>query len=237
MTKAHHIVLGYEMMLGNEVRFKTEAYYQSIGNVPIERRITSYSILNEGANFNYPDTDSLINKGKGYNYGLELTLEQSLNKGTYYLLTASLFESQAQGSDGVWRNTAFNGNYIVNALTGKEFKIGREGKNAIFIDLKGTIAGGRRYTPVDVAVSIAKGEAVYKENEAFSKQTKAYRRLDLKFGYRMNGKRITQEFQLDIQNVLNTQNVFSYSWDAEKQRMTTVYQLGIFPVPQYRITF
>ena len=38
---------------------------------------------------------------------LELTLERFLDKGFYYLVTASVFESKYKGSDNIWRNTCF----------------------------------------------------------------------------------------------------------------------------------
>ena len=44
------------------------------------------------------------------------------------ITTSSLYDSKYKGSDGISRNTAFNGNYMVNILTGKEWNIGKKEK-------------------------------------------------------------------------------------------------------------
>ncbi len=121
--------------------------------MPVKSRPDYFSTVNLGADFNSPNVDSLVNNGTGENYGIELTLEKFYSKGYYFLVTASLFESKYTGSDGVYRNTAFNGNYVFNALAGKEFKI--KEKHILALDVKFTYAGGKRYVPIDLAASIA----------------------------------------------------------------------------------
>jgi hypothetical protein len=235
LTKAHHFVLGYKRSLGSNLRLKAETYYQSLSNVPVETKSSSTSLLNDGADFNYVDKDSLVNNGTGRNYGVELTLERFFTKGYYFLFSNSLYQSEYQGSDKVWRNTAFNGNYVTNLLAGKEWKFGE--KNTIALDIKLTAAGGRRLTPIDLQASAAKGEAVYMDDKAFSDVSKAYFRTDFKITYRRNGKRLMQEWYLDLQNLFNNRNVFSQTYDAQKNRVGTTYQLGLFPLVQYRVTF
>ncbi|MFQ5335210.1 MAG: TonB-dependent receptor domain-containing protein, partial [Flavobacteriales bacterium] len=165
MTKSHHFVLSYDWLISESTRFKTEAYYQQLFHVPVNIHTDAYSMLNQGADFDIGFPDTLQNTGKGKNYGVELTFERFLSKGLYYLLTVSLFESLYEGSDGMERSTAFNGNYTCNALAGKEFSIpqkeGRKTQKAIFIDIKGTWNGGQRYTPIDLSSSQLAGHAVY----------------------------------------------------------------------------
>ena len=109
-------------------------------------------MLNAGDNFGMPAEDSLINKGKGRNYGIEFTLEKFLSHGTYFLFTTSLFDSKYLGTDGIWRNTAFNGNYVINLLGGYELQLGE--KTMLTIDLKSVLAGGRRYVPIKIPKSL-----------------------------------------------------------------------------------
>ena len=128
--KSHHFVLGYDLKLGDQWRIKTELYYQDIFKIPIEQSDTSsYSVINEGADFVFDERVSLSNGGTGFNYGAELTLEKFFSNNYYILLTTSLFESKYKGGDGIERNTAFNNNYIVNILVGREWKIGSQKKN------------------------------------------------------------------------------------------------------------
>jgi hypothetical protein len=97
----------------------------------------------------------LINEGTGKNYGVELTLEQYLHKGFYYLASASIFNSLYTPKDGIERKTAYAADYVFNFLGGKEFSMGRQKNNRVFfINTKLSVLGCKRYTPIDLAVSI-----------------------------------------------------------------------------------
>ena len=235
MTRSHHFVAGHTLALGEKTRLKTEAYYQHLYNVPVDAQSSSFSILNFGADFNYPDFDSLSNTGTGRNYGLEFTLERNFADGYYLLSTLSLFESEYQGSDGVWRNTAFNTGAVFNVVAGAEWKIGE--KRVLTLDFKQTASGGRRYTPINVEESIAQGQAVYFEDRAWEEISIPYLRTDVKVGIRTNRKNYSSEFFIDVQNIFNRANVFAVVWDENRQQEAIIPQLGIFPVPTYRVTF
>lgn len=234
-TRAVHAVAAYDNNFTANLRVKAELYYQYIFNAPVKAYPGSFSALNLGADFTSPNVSHLVSSGTGYNYGAELTLEKFYSKGYYFLMTGSFFESKYTGSDGVLRNTAFNGNYVLNGLAGKELKLGQ--KHIISIDCKGTYAGGRRYTPIDLDQSIARRQEVRDDSQAFSKQYPNYVRLDVKAGYRYNSKRVTHEFAIDIQNVTSNYNVFQQAYDPSTQSIRTDYQLRFFVVPQYRILF
>lgn len=237
-TKSHHFVLGYNLQPFTDWRIKTEMYYQSIFNVPVTSFSSSYSMLNTGSTFKTDLTDSLINNGTGSNYGVELTVEKFFSKGYYGLITASIYNSNYKGSDGVSRNTAFNGRYVYNILAGKEWKIGKEKRNRFSVDVKFTNAGGRAYTPIDLTASKAIGHQVL-STDAYSGYYANYYRLDLKAGFTLNsGKRkIAQTLSLDLQNVTNHKNVFSQSYDNKMQDISRTYQLGFFPNLVYKIQF
>lgn len=240
-VKSHHFVLGYDLLFGNGWQFKPEVYYQHIYDAPVSASTSSFSGLNAGS-FNLEVPDTAVNGGRGYNYGLDITLEKFMDRGFYLLTTASLFQSKYQGSDEVWRNTAFNGNYVLNLVGGKEFLLKyTEGEKAkrhtLTLDGKLTTAGGQRYTPLDLAASQASGEAVYDDTRAFEEQFDPYFRADIRVGYKVTGKKVTQEWALDIQNITNHQNAFGQGYNAETGQEEITYQLGLFPMVLYRITF
>ncbi len=235
MTHSDQLVLAYDLAINEHTRLKAETYYQSLFDVPVEMRSSSFSMLNTGAGWGVGATDSLQNTGTGRNYGLEFTLERFFNKNFYYLTTVSLFESKYKGSDGVERNTVFNGNYVVNALFGREFKI--NDKSSFNIDLKATYAGGKRYTPILLADSQLEGKAVYDESKAYSEQFDPFFKTDIKFTYRLNMKKISQEWVFYVENVTNHENVLMQSYSRSKGEVTNVNQLGFFPMVQYRLHF
>lgn len=237
-TKSNHVVLGYNIQPFSDWRIKTELYYQSIYNVPITTYSSSYSMLNTGSSFKTDLQDNLVNKGTGKNYGVELTIEKFFSKGYYGLFTSSLYSSKYKGSDGVERNTAFNGKYVFNALAGKEWKVGSAKRNKFSADIKFTNAGGRAYTPIDLLASNATGREQL-SSIAYSAYYDNYYRIDLKAGYTLNsGKRkVSQTFSLDLQNVTNHKNVFSEGYDDRTKGIRTTYQLGFFPNLVYKFQF
>jgi hypothetical protein len=263
-VKSHHVVLGYDWSLPLDMRFKAEAYFQSIYDAAVGTDSSSYSSLNVGS-FSQEGPDRLVNGGSGTNYGLELTFEKFLTKGYYWLLTASFYDSKYMGSDGVLRNTVFNGNYVVNVLGGYELqlkrknpklKTPREGLSekglarwdkkqkrkeatslSLKFDVKFTLAGGARYTPIDLTASEVAGVAVYRDDMAFSEQFDPYYRLDLGMTFRMSRKRVTQEFSASCQNVTDKENPLYLRYDRAQNRLVNVNQLGVYPLLQYKILF
>lgn len=235
-NKSIHLVMGYDQLLSEHFRIKTELYYQHLYNIAIDREINSFSILNAGADFVLPNEGNLVNDGIGRNYGFELTAEKFFHNGHYLLATASIFQSEYQGSDEVWRNTTFNGNYVLNLLGGKEFNVGK-GSNTLSLDTKITYAGGRWYTPIDLDASIAQGEEVRLDELAFSEQYDPYFRMDFKITFRMNKEKWGQQFAIDFRNLTGRQNIFIESYNNRSQTIETRYQIGFFPDVQYRVYF
>ncbi|MBL7940579.1 MAG: TonB-dependent receptor [Flavobacteriales bacterium] len=238
--KAHHFVLAYDRRFSGDWRVKAESYYQRLFDVGIEDTTSSYSLVNEGADFIFTERSGLVGRGTGYNYGLELTVEKFLSRGYYALVTTSLFGSRYEGSDGVERNTGFAGNYVFNTLLGKEWLVGKARRNALTFDTKFTTSGGRPYSPIDLDATRANGgREVYVDDEAYSKRYDAYLRLDVKLGIRINGAkgRVSHQFFVDLQNITDRENIYVERYNPVTDRINPVYQNGFFPDFMYRIQF
>lgn len=234
-TKSHHFIGGYEFMINQNVRFKTESYFQYLTGVAVTQNPSYYSTINFGADYGFPNVDSLVNDGLGRNYGVEFTIERFFSKGFYYLGTVSLYNSEYLASDNKWRNTAFNGNYVFNALVGREIKTKNNG--VLSLSLRTTYAGGRRYPEINLEESRLQGRQVLNEDLAYKNRVKDFFRTDFRIGFKKNGKRVTHEFALDIQNVFNIQNVLLRQYNVKTGNIETFNQIGIFPVPFYRLQF
>jgi hypothetical protein len=235
-TKSQHYVLGYDINLSEFVRIKIEGYYQQLSQVPVNSYRSSYSSLNDGLSFAPSDVTNLVNKGTGTNYGAELTFERYLNKGFYFLITGSVFDSKYKGSDGIERNTAFNTKYAGNVLAGKEFQIGKKG-SSLALNIKATLIGGRYLTPLDLELSRLAGAAVFNETLAFSDRQSAFFRTDFKLTYKKDFKKSTLESGIDIQNITNRKNIFQQGYNAVNNTISTQYQTGLLPIPFVRFTF
>lgn len=236
LTHSTHYILGYDRFIRQDKRFKIETYYQQLSNIPVETKKSSFSLANTGTGFNRFFPDTLQNSGTGYNYGVEFTLEKSFTKGYFYLIAFSLFEAKYRGSDNVLRNSDFNTNYAMNGLIAKEWKVSKRG--ILNAGGKITMAGARRYSPMDTLASRRQRE--YIEQDALKNTLRfgnAYARLDLRVSYKINAKRITHEFALDLVNVTNRRNVLKYSYTSETPYYKEEYQLGFLPLFYYKLDF
>jgi len=234
-TRSHQWVLAYDNLLATNFRLKIETYYQYLFDVPVESNPSPYSMLNYGASFHQARMDSLVNEGTGKNIGLEFTLEKFFSNHYYALLTVSIFDSKYKSLDGIERNTQFNGSYVVNALAGYEFKLGKKGH--LSFDLKVVNAGGKRFLLIDKEQSEIQGWAMYDFTNAFEKRSDPYFRLDSRISFRLNQRKLSQEWAIDLQNITNQQNIFNQYYDATANEVKFNYQMGFFPMFLYRINF
>jgi hypothetical protein len=234
-TNSKQIIIGANYLPSNNWRIKSEIYYQHLSSIPIEKIPSSYSLANQGAGFYFINKPYLTNKGTAVNYGVELTVEKFFSRNYYLLYTASIYSSKYKGSDGLQRHTAFDGQFATNILGGYEWKISK--RHTIEINAKATLLGGRRYTPLNEIATLQNKQEVYYDTAAFTLRYPIYFRPDIKVAYRVNSKRITQEFAVNIDNVINKDNVQEIVYNSAKNKLGYSYQRGFFPIVQYRIEF
>ncbi|MCB0819604.1 MAG: TonB-dependent receptor, partial [Bacteroidetes bacterium] len=233
LSKSLHYVLGYETMLSQYWHLKTEVYYQHLFDVPVNSEASDHlSMINLNDGYTSIKAE---NSGTGYNRGVEITLEKYFSSKWYMMLTSSVYDSKYRGSDGVLRNTAYNGNYAGSILAGKEFNLGSN--RVLSVNLRSLLAGGKRYTPVNLQESIAAGEGVYDYSRAYESRGSFYRRLDVGISYTINKPKTTRVWKIDIQNATNRLNEYSRYYDFDTQKIETSTQAGIIPTLSYRIEF
>jgi hypothetical protein len=236
LSKAAHMVAGYEVQISENLKTKIDLYYQSLYHVPVENSDTSvFTMLNSDEGY---VNVALTNAGKGSNYGLEYTLEHYFTGKYFFLLTASLYQSTYKAKDGITRNTKYNGNYAVNFLAGKEFRVGSGTKaNTLSVNAKFFYSGGRRYLPVNLAASREQQETVYDYTHAWERKLDDIRQINLSVSYRMNRPRTSHELVIDIVNVTNSQ---ARTWEYYNKYTGNIeyyHQLNLLPNVMYRVHF
>ncbi|MBU3658423.1 MAG: TonB-dependent receptor [Flavobacteriales bacterium] len=235
LTNSFHSVAGYDWNFGENTRLKTEIYYQYLFNVPVD---TSFGNNESILNFNAGVTrSSFINSGIGRNYGMEITIEKFFSKNYFFLFTGSLFQSEYSLGEGVWRNTRFNGNYMLNALGGYEFKFGKNKKNSIGANTRITLRGGNRYTPINEVASKLAGYEILYTDQAFSKQAPNYFRTDISANIRFNYEKWAFSIAVEIQNVTNRLNINRYFFDPYTKEVRSALMFGIMPVFNFKFEF
>ncbi len=217
------------------MHLKIEPYAQFLYNVPVMAD-SSYSVLNRK---NFYVEDGLVNKGKGRNIGVDITFEKYLTRGLYYMVTASVFDSRYCGGDGVWHNSRYNRNFIVNGLIGKEWTFGRNKQNVLGLNLKLTLQGGDRYSPVDEAATLSHPdkEVQYDESKAFSKQFSPMFLTNVSASYKINRNKVSHEFAVQSANTTGYKEYYGHRYNTKKNIIEPDRQaVSIFNV-SYKIQF
>lgn len=239
-SRSIHSGFGYEKAFKNSLNLRTEVYYQYLYNIPVTIAPSSFSLINMGSGFNRFFPEPLENTGTGYNYGIEVTLQKYFDKSFFFLFSGTLYDSRYTGSDGIERNTSYNGRYIANLLAGKEFKL--NAKQSISLGFKATFAGGKRYGYVNIDQTNLLNEIIYLDSMFNERQFRDYYRIDAKINWKYNAQRVTHEIGLDLVNILNTKNLLSLAYtpnlaDPTAEPISEKYQLGFLPIFYYRIDF
>lgn len=239
-SRSLHTGIGYEKSIGKGLNIRTEAYYQYLYNIPVGITSSSFSLINMGSGFQRFFPDSLKNTGTGYNYGIELTVQKFFDKSFFFLFSGTIYDSKYSGSDGILRNTSYNGNYVANLLGGKEFKI--NAKQTLSLGFKVTVAGGKRYGYTDLDKSRLMNEVIFKDTAFNERQFNDYFRADLKITWRINTNKVTHEIGLDLVNIFNTKNLLSLTYapnlkDPSAEPFAEKQQLGFLPIFYYKIDF
>jgi len=210
LSKAHHFVLAYDVSLSQNLRLKVEPYIQLLYDIPVIPD-SSYSTINMEAEWFF--NKELANSGTGSNIGIDLTLERFLDDGYYYLFTASLFESKYIGGDDIERNTRFNTNYVFNLLFGKEWVLGPSNNKILGVNGRLNILGGQRITPVNQELTYQSGQIVYDHSRVFEDQKPLVHHLNASVTYRINKKKHSSVWSLQVLNLLGTEEFYGYDYN------------------------
>lgn len=233
-TKAHHIVLSYDLNIGNNYHVKIEPYFQQLYNVPIISDST-FSFIN--LQNDWFITNKLSNKGKGVNYGIDITFEKYMSEGYYYMLTASIFDSRYKAGDNKWRNTRYNRNFVFNALAGKEWMVGLGKQNMFNANIRLSYQGGDRYSPINLDASQKEEDAIYDENKAFSKQLSPAFLLHLNVSYKINKKNLSHEFAIKVLNATSNKDYRGHRYNFKTHLVEPEREAVIIPNISYKIEF
>ena len=234
-TKANHFMLTFDYKISDELLLKIEPYFQTLFDVPV-RAGDSYSVLNRE---DFYVEDALVNKGKGRNIGVDVTLEKYLSRGYYYMFTGSLFDSRYCGGDKVWHNTKFNRHYILNLLGGKEWMMGRNKQNILSVNAKLTLQGGDRYSPIDEAATLEHPdkEVQYDETRAYSQQFSPIFLTNFSVSYKRNKKKCTHEFAVKLLNATSYKEYAGHEYNLKTGKIEPNRFAMSLPNIYYKVEF
>lgn len=239
LSRAFHADLYYDWAFARDWHVRIEGYWQHLYKIPVkDDPDSSLTILDVGvtSDNSINPTPGLVNKGTGRNYGVELTLEKFISQNYYLLTNLTLFSSTyTNGFTNQRWHTAMDGGYIFNLSGGGEYPLNE--KWTLLADLKCTAGGGKRYSPLLEAESLDAGEMRIDVAKTNTLQMRPYFRGDVRLGYRLTGKKNTQELAIDLQNITNRRNVMGLSYDSKTNDYKEVLLTGFGIMATWRINF
>ncbi len=231
LSHALHFVAGYDWKINTNTRIKIEPYYQFLYDIP-GKPASSYSLINFKQDWSF--RDSLANNTIGKNTGIDITIEQFFNNNYYYLITTSIFDSKYKGDDGIWRNTRYDKEYVINILAGKEFYL--NDNKILGVNTKINFTGGERISPIMQDLSSQFEEVVYDETNAFADQLPPIQHLDVTITYRKNKLNYSSIWALQIKNLLG-EPYGGYIYNYKTKKVEFNNTVIVLPILSYKIEF
>ena len=234
-TRMHQLVGAIDRNFGANLRLHAEVYFQQLMKVPIERRLSSYSMMNYGSGFRDYSIYPLVNQGTGQNKGLELQLDKYLSHGYYFRLSGTFYDSKYKASDGASRNTAFNGNYKSDVVLGTHFPVSSNG--SLDINLHVMYAGGAPLPGINDSTSVLVGYTVYDEAMRYANREPAWYRLDARVTMKWSMRWLSHELSLNLRNLTDEKILWRRYFNPGSGAVERQYQLGFVPTVLYRVYF
>lgn len=217
-----HYVYGFEFLPKNSLRITAEGFYKQYSNYPVSVN-TGVSLANQGSVYGAIGNEAVTSSGEGRAYGFELFLQQKFTKS--YFLTASytFFKSEFTGATGKYAPSAWDNRHLLSVIFGKKFKKGYE------LGLKYRLAGGAPYTPYDMISSqlnyVTLGTGSFDYTQLNSQRLPVFNQLDIRIDKKINFKKSSLDFFIDIQNATNaksySQDLYSFQRNADNTGFAT----------------
>jgi outer membrane receptor protein involved in Fe transport len=188
-------------------------------------------LLNERSGY---AKDSLVNRGTGMNYGVDISIQRYYAKHWFFLINGSVFKSTYKPLNGKSYSGAYDSRFAFSVIGGYEIKF----KNsALEFGVRFGFMGGFRYTPIDLTKSTAAREAITIDSLAFTQTYPNYFRPDLRIAYRQNKLKYSWAISFDLGNFINYKNVLSQFYDKQHNKLAYKYQVGLLPVLAFQVDF
>lgn len=235
--KSNHFVFSYNAMLSDNLRLSIEPYYQYLTHVPVSPyNYISTLNINDNLFFNH----TLVSSGTARNIGVDFTLERYLNKGLYYMVTASVFDSKYKDNNGVERNTRFNKNYVFNALVGKEWSLGKNNNKFLNANIRLNYLGGSRIEAIDIESSANQQDIVYGEtngNLSFNDKYPDIPVVSFSVSYTKNKPNHSSVWSLQILNATQAKDFEKNIYNIQTNQIEQRFDQIMVPNLSYKIEF
>ncbi|MFQ3599377.1 MAG: TonB-dependent receptor [Chloroherpetonaceae bacterium] len=228
--KTYQAVAGVEFFPSEDLKFSVEVYAKEYRDYPVSVNNPQFVYSSAGADWGLP-YEQIRTGSNGYARGVEFFAHKKLSDRLYGMVSYGFSHIRFIDGNGDERPSAFDYQNIFTVIGG--YKI----TPSLELSAKFRYAGGRPYTPFDLASSQAANRGILDYTRVNSERFADYRRLDIRADYRFSLFGWNTLFFVDLQNVLNTENVEQIAWNAKKNQPDRILQWQFLPVAGIKVEF
>ncbi|PWJ44337.1 TonB-dependent receptor [Sediminitomix flava] len=200
-TRSDHYVLGLEYVLGPSSNITLEGFYKAYDDYPISVD-DSVSLANKGAGFEVLGNEKIETSGKGRAYGLELSLQQKLQRNFYGIFSYTFFFSEFTGFD---RNnflpSTWDSRHLISFTGG--YKLNKNWE----ISARYRFAGETPFVPTDLdSTLVTYPEIILDYSRLGEVKLDVFSQLDIRIDKKWNFNKWSLNIFIEVQNIL-AQNI------------------------------
>ena len=230
--RSEHYIAGIDHFFSGDIKASVEVFYKKYKDYPVWTDIPTYILIDGGAEFGPNLVGQASSAGYGYVKGIDISIQKKLSqKGLYGMLNYSYINSGFTALAGNVKPGAFDPGNQLTLIAGYQFNDGW------LAGLKFRYSGGRPYTPINPVASEQVNRAVYATDDFNSARYPYYMRIDLRVDKKIDFKSASLVAYLEVQNVFDRQNIYSYYWNEDYNELSTIYQWAFFPVGGISLQF
>lgn len=230
--RSEHYIAGIDHFFSSDIKANVEVFYKKYKDYPVWTDIPTYILIDGGAEFGPNLVGQASSAGYGYVKGIDISIQKKLSqKGLYGMFNYSYIHSGFTALAGNVKPGAFDPGNQFTLIAGYQFNDGW------LTGLKFRYSGGRPYTPINPVASEQVNRAVYATDDFNSARYPYYMRIDLRVDKKIDFKSASLVAYLEVQNLFDRQNIYSYYWNEDYNELSTIYQWAFFPVGGISLQF
>jgi outer membrane receptor for ferrienterochelin and colicin len=228
--KTYQAVLGVEFFPSEDLKFSVEVYTKEYRDYPVSVNNPQFVYSSAGADWGLP-YEHIRTGSNGYARGMEVFAHKKLSDKFYGMVSYGFSQIRFKDGNGDERPSGFDYQHLFTVIGGYKLT------NDLELSAKFRYAGGRPYTPFDLAASQAANRGILDYTRVNSERFADYRRLDIRADYRFSLFGWNTLFFVDLQNVMNFENVEQIAWNAKKNQPDRILQWQFLPVAGIKAEF
>jgi len=224
--RAVHYVIGIEHLLTNDTRLTIEAYEKLYSKFPMDPQQPELFTMDEifYRDGYYMGHAKLVDQGKAESYGIEVMLQKKLATNYYGVISGSYYRAKYRDLNDVWRPRVVENRVLVTIEGG--YRPNRYWE----VSGRWIYAGGRPYTPFNIAASKAVNRAVFDSASINGARYPAYHSLNIRLDRRFWFHSANIVLYASLWNAYNQQNIARYYWNKVQHKRDAEYQWSLLPI-------